>query len=296
MGKSAPSPPAAPDPATTSAAQTKSNKETALYNFGLNNPNTTSPLGSLSFTTDTTTDPNKPTSTENITLSPAEQALLTQYEKNTTQQGQTANTALNAVNQQFQTPYNLSGNVPQTPSQQDLTGNLSSTRDALYGQQTQYLDPQFQQSEDQLKSQLANQGIPMGSQAYTTAMDNLGRQKQQAYSNASMNAIAGGTAAQAQEAQTGLANQAQQAQLYSQQYAAPLQYYNSLITGTQPNMPQFNGVNPSQAAPTNVLQAYNQQYQGQLNQYNAQVGSANSQQSGTMGLIGAGVSAAAMII
>lgn len=290
---SPPSPPAPPDPKVTSEAQTASNQQTALYNFGLNNPNTYTPLGNLTYTTDTS-NPSQPKSTQTITLSPAEQQIMDQSNANIQQQGKTANTALGAVNQQFQTPYNLAGNVPQTPSQQDLMGNLQNTQDALYGKQTQYLDPQFNQAQDQLKSQLANQGIPMGSQAYTTAMDNLARQKQQAYGDARDSAIAGGTQAQSQLAQTGLQNQAQAAQLYSQQYAAPLQYYNSLMTGTQPNLPQFQGLNPSSAAPTNVLQAYNQQYQGQLNNYNAQMGASNSGSSGLYSLGGSALSAAAM--
>lgn len=286
IGKSAPSAPAAPDPNTTSAAQTASNKETALYNWGLNNPNTSSPLGNLAFTIDKTTDPTNPTTTETISLSPAEQAILNQSQANTQQQGQVAQNALQGVQNQFSTPYDLKGNVSATPSQSDLMGNLKSVQDSIYGGQTQYLDPQFQQAQQQLQSQLANQGIPQGSQAYNTAMDNLGRQKQQAYGNAQMNAVAGGNSAQQQLSQTALANQAQQAQMYSQQYAAPLQYYESLMGGTQPTLPQFGGMNPSSAAPTNVMGAYNQQYQGQLNNYNAQVGARNSTTSGLFGLGG----------
>lgn len=49
MGKSSPTPPAAPDPATTAAAQTKSNQQTALYDFGLSNPNYNTPLGNLNY-------------------------------------------------------------------------------------------------------------------------------------------------------------------------------------------------------------------------------------------------------
>lgn len=288
--QSAPSPPPAPDPTTEANAQTASNQQTALYNFGLNNPDTYTPLGNLTYSTDTS-NPNQPSSTANITLSPAEQQILQQNQSNITQQGQVANTALQGVQNQFNTPYNLTGNVPQTPSQQDLMGNLQNTQNALYGEQTQYLDPQFQQGQQQLESQLANQGIPQGSQAYTTAMNNFALQKQQAYSNANMNAISGGTAAQAQLANTGLANQAQAAQLYNQQYSAPLANYNSLMTGTQPSMPQFNALNPSSAAPTNVLGAYNQAYQGQLNAYNAQTGAANSSMSGLFGLGGSALGA-----
>lgn len=285
MGKSSPSPPAAPDPVATSQAQTQSNKETALYNAGLNNPTTTTPLGTSTYTIDTS-NPASPTSTQNITLSPAEQAIFDQNNQNITRQGHVAGTALDNVTSLFNTPYNLPGNVSQTPSQQDLMGNLNDTRNSLYAQRTQYLDPQFQQGQQQLESQLVNQGIPRGSQAWNTAMQNFGLQKQQAYSDAANNAISGGTAAQAQLAQTGLANQGQQAQLYTQQYQEPLSLYSSLMSGTQPTLPQFSGVNQSQAAPTNVLGAYQNAYQGNLNSYNAQVGSANSAMSGGMGLLG----------
>lgn len=283
MGKSSPSPPAAPDPTATANAQTASNQQTALYNFGLNNPDTTTPLGNLQFTTNTS-NPNEPTSTENITLSPAEQAIFNQNTQNVQQQGQVANTALQGVQGQINQPYNLQGNIPQTLSGGNQQQDLQNAEDSLYKQQTQYLDPQFQQGQAQLQSQLANQGIPQGSQAYNTAMQNFGLQKQQAYQSAMNQATSGGAAYQAQLNQTGLANQAQQAQLYTQQYQEPLGLYSSLMTGSQPSMPQFNGLNASSAAPTNVLGAYQNAYQGNLNAYNAQAGANNSATSGLFGL------------
>jgi len=68
-------------------------------------------------------------------------------------------------------------------------------QDALYKNQTQYLDPQFQQSNENLQNRLANQGITQGSAAYDRAMLNAGNQQQQAYSNAQQNAITGGVSA-----------------------------------------------------------------------------------------------------
>lgn len=291
MGKSAPSAPAAPDPNVVDAAQTASNQQTALYNFGLNNPNTTSPLGSLSFTTDTS-NPNQPQTSENIELSPAEQQILTQNQQNITQQGANAQTAQSNVTNLLQTPYNLAGNVSPTPTQANMQGDLQNDENSLYQQQTQYLDPQFQQGQAQLQSQLANQGLVPGSAAYNTAMQNFGLQKQQAYQSAMNSATSGGAAYQSQLSSTALANQAQQAQLYTQQYQEPLNLYSSLISGTQPTMPQFGGLNTANAAPTNTLAAQQMAYQGQLNQYNAQVGGANSQTSGLFGLGGSALSAA----
>lgn len=283
MGKSAPSPPAAPDPAKTSAAQTASNKETALYNFGLSNPNMNTPLGNINYNV-TGGEGAQPTATGNVTLSPETQRLYEEYNRNILQQSETAGRALGSANEMFYTPYDLKGNVAQTPSQEDLMGNLKNTQDALYSQQTQYLDPQFQKQQDQLNSGLANQGLAMGSKAYENAQGDLAQQKQQAYQSARESAIGGAAQQQAQLSNTALANQAQQAQLYTQQYQAPLSFYNSLITGTQPNMPQFGAPQGSNMAGTNVQGAYQDQYKGQLNQYNAEMGAQNSATSGLFSL------------
>ena len=67
--------------------------------------------------------------------------------------------------------------------------------DALYKANTQYLDPQFEQSQAKMESQLANQGITRGSEAYINAMQNFNNQKQQAYTDARNQAIGQGTAA-----------------------------------------------------------------------------------------------------
>lgn len=291
MSLGSPSPPSAPSPQETSAAQTQSNQATALYNWGLNNPNTNTPLGDISYSVDNS-NPAQPQSSANVTLSPAEQQIFNQNTSNITQQGQNAATAQGNVTNLLQTPYNLAGNVSSLPSQTDLQGDLKNAENSLYGQQTQYLDPQFEQQQQQLQSQLANQGLAPGSAAYDTAMKNFGLQKQQAYQSAMNQATSGGAAYQAQLSQTGLANQAQQAQLYTQQYQEPLNLYSSLMSGSQPTLPQFSGLNPSSAAPTNVLGAYQNAYNGQLNAYNAQVGSSNSLTSGLFGLGGAALGGA----
>lgn len=286
MGGSPPSAPTAPDPNAVAGAQTQSNQATALFNFGLNNPTLNTPLGDINYSVDNS-NPNQPTSTANVTLSPAEQQILQQNQGNVIQQGQNAQTAQGNVTNLLQTPYNLQGNVSPTLSQQDQQGDLQNAENSLYQQQEQYLQPQQQQATQQLQSQLADQGIPMGSAAYNTAMKNNALQNQQANQSALNSATSGGAAYQAQLAQTGLANQAQQAQLYTQQYQEPLSLYSTLMNGTAPTLPQFSGVNQASAAPTNVLGAYQNSYQDQLNAYNSQVGSQNSATSGLFGLGGA---------
>src|SRR5215813_15292225 len=87
MGKSAPTPPAPPDPTKVAAGQTATNIGTAIANAAISNPNTIGPTGSTtSKITGYTqwTDPlsgqvyNIPQYTQNTTLSPEEQQLFNQ--------------------------------------------------------------------------------------------------------------------------------------------------------------------------------------------------------------------------
>ena len=75
----------------------------------------------------------------------------------------------------------------------------NSVEDALYARAVARLNPRFQQSEDQLASSLAAQGITQGSEAYNREMQNFNNAKNDAYSSAMNDAIAaGGTELQRQ--------------------------------------------------------------------------------------------------
>jgi len=56
--------------------------------------------------------------------------------------------------------------------------------DTAYQSATRYLDPQFQRQQSGLESQLANQGITRGSEAWNNAMNQFGENKNQAYEQA----------------------------------------------------------------------------------------------------------------
>lgn len=79
-----------------------------------------------------------------------------------------------------------------------------TAQDALYARQSQYLDPQFAGKRADLEAKLANQGITAGSEAYNGAMQQLGQEEQQAYSDARMRAIEGGGNEMAQQFGLGL--------------------------------------------------------------------------------------------
>lgn len=67
--------------------------------------------------------------------------------------------------------------------------------DAAYQQAASRLDPQWAQREEQMRTQLLNQGLDPSSEAYQNAMGNLGRERNDAYSGAMNSAIGQGTAA-----------------------------------------------------------------------------------------------------
>jgi hypothetical protein len=105
----------------------------------------------------------------------------------------------------IQTSLNNS-NVPPVPGGTDLRNTMMEAQRAAYQQATAYLDPQFANQENQLRSQLTNQGIPQNSEAWNKAMDEFQRNKQFAYQQAESAAVQQGNAAQAQLYQQGLAS------------------------------------------------------------------------------------------
>ena len=124
-------------------------------------------------------------------------------------------------------PGAVTGLTPETVQRSvstDFPSLVKQAQDAAYGAQTQYLDPQFAQSESSLRQRLADQGIEEGSDAFTRALGDFNRTKQAAYQQASSQAVAAGNEQQRAlfgQAIAGgqFANQAAQ-QAFGQQLAA----------------------------------------------------------------------------
>lgn len=209
-----PSPPAAPDPAQTAAAQTSSNVATANNNAALNRINQYTPYGNSVYTTDGTSSGGAPQYSQTTTFSPEQQQL---YDKFTQGQNTLANTALGSlggVQSNFNTPFSYGGPnptgsmasptvgstgsvaAPTTGTTTDIAnsgpGAIKQAQDAAYRGQTQYLDPQFQEGQDALDAKLANQGLQVGGAAYDKAQGDYSRQKQAAYQSASDAAVGAG--------------------------------------------------------------------------------------------------------
>lgn len=155
-GKKGSSAPPAPDPAQTAAAQAAANKETAIAQAQLNMINQTDPFGNtLVFNQRGTTAEGTPQYEAIQTLSPEQKAL--------------ADKAMGIYGQGLDTATNLFGQL------QGTLGSAAPQYDETYRQQQlanilQRSQPQMDKDRAALETQLANQGITLGSQAYNDAM------------------------------------------------------------------------------------------------------------------------------
>lgn len=265
-------PPDQPDPYAVAAAQGQENRNTALYQAGLNNPNVTTPYGSQTYSITPGVNGGAPTVNQNVTLSPQVQALVN------AQLGQQKGLSDTATGMLPQVQGALQNQ--QIPSYASLQDAQKGASDAYYKKQSAYLDPQWQRAQSQQDQSLANQGISLGSQAYGTAKDQFNRDRTFAYDQAQQNAILAGPQVAGQD----LALQTAAA-------TTPLNEMNALMSGSQAQLPQFSNFNPGAVAPTPVGQYIYANYAGQQDVYNQQMAAQNNLTGGLFGLGSAGIMA-----
>ena len=200
MGKSAPSPPAAPDPQQTAQASTSTNVATAIANAFLNNTNQNSNDGSLRYDVSgnymwndpyTGMNVNIPTFTATQTLSPQQQAIQDQSNAAKYNLAGMANQQSDRLQRLLGSEINL-GNAPNAADPSTITGvpkaatsfgdagnitrsyapadGFSADRQKVEDSLMARMNPSLQQNKQALQQQLADQGIRYGSQAYSDAM------------------------------------------------------------------------------------------------------------------------------
>lgn len=95
----------------------------------------------------------------------------------------------------YQSNVDLSG-LSQLPGQSDFGAERQRVEDAVYGRASGRLDEQFGKREQSLRTQLLNQGITEGSEAWANSMRDLDLSRQDAYGDARDRAIQAGGAEQ----------------------------------------------------------------------------------------------------
>lgn len=258
LWKDSPSPPPAPDYKGAAEATAQGNLQAAQQATLANRVNQYSPYGSSTYT-----PPGEEGGawTQNINLSPTGQALLDAANQSQLGIAGLQGGATQNVANTMGTPFSYNGpgvqtsidryNVSPTGAQSELGSYAAipevsekartDAENAAYSRATSRLDPQFGDRQAEMETQLRNQGLVPGGEAYDKAMRNLTFARNDAYDQARNAAVQQGL--QAQQAQfgmglaanqagygqemgkAGLYNQAMQ-QLYGQQLGAAGQNFN----------------------------------------------------------------------
>lgn len=170
-----------------------------------------------------------------------------------------------------------------TPDDASFGAEGDKLSDSIYKKYESRLNPQFEKEQSDLTSQLANQGITQGSEAYTKAMDDLGRRKKEAYGQAGLESVGAGKQEQGRLYTQGMQSREQG---FRQNISRRQQLYNELasLMGT---------AQIGKPTELDVTGPFTQQYQGQM----ANVNQANQAgQQKTANNASAGASIASLLV
>lgn len=260
MGKDSPAAPPPPDYTGAAAATAAGNIDAARVATKANRVSQYTPYGSLTYS-NIGGDPDSWQS--NINLSSTGQALLDQQNR----------TSGNLAGLQDAATARMSGQlgqgIPEAYDPRKATNNASQLIN-------ERLAPQQARDRSSMDTQLVNQGLRPGTEAYDNAMESLGRTQNDARLQAELQGINLG--------------QSQQAQTYQQTAAnrnIPINELNAIRTGSQVTNPTFsNAPQQGQTAGPDLLGAANSQYGAAMSGYNAQQAGNSNFMSGLMGLGG----------
>jgi len=260
MGKkSPPKPPTPPSPQAVASAQTGTNIGTAVANSYLNNINQVGPDGSVRYTQDGFTDWKDPTSgkvyqipkwTQTTQLSEAQQRLYDLNQGTDTELAGMAGEQAKRLRSLLSEPVNL---------------NNEAVEQRLFDLADRRFAPQKQREMEGLRTDLANQGITQGSEAYDRAMGRFGETWNDRYN------------------QLALTGRQQAIQETLQARNQPLNEIIGITSGTQVGLPQFSAAPNNYNIPTtDYAGIVNNNFAQQMQGYNAQM--ANRQNN--MGMLG----------
>lgn len=202
----------------------------------------------------------------NVSLSPAQQQLLDRQNQTSIGLSNLEDKGLGYVQNMLNSPFDES----KLPSQAINPGQTA--QDAILSR----LEPTWNAKQAAMETQLANQGIAQGTEAYTNGMRDFNNARNDAEMQAALQGISAGQQArqQAFQEQSFLRNE-------------PLNTLNAVRTGAQVTNPTFTNVPQQQTTRgADILGATQAEGNWNLGNYNSQVASNNSFNSGLMNLAG----------
>lgn len=243
--------PKTPDPAKLIELQKNANLDVARQVAALNRVNQVTPFGNLTYS-------NKGGNwTATQTLDPL---TLGSIQNSTRLAGNTYNAAdqfLPTVQASLADRFSLS----------DFNDQRDRTEQALASRLNPYLDRQ----QSELDNKLANQGVDLGSEAYGTAQNLFGQQKNDAYTQLILQANA---------------EQGRQFQLAQAEQNQPLNQFLALKGQPTINGPSYINAPQTSVANTDVAGIYSNIYNSQLGAYNQNTANQQAGKGSQLGLIG----------
>jgi hypothetical protein len=262
MGKSSAPPP--PDYAAAAKETAAGDMQNARYATNANRINQNTPYGSLSYQYTPQYDAEgKETGagwTQNQTLTPQAQEALDKQLSLSNQYADVAQIGFNKARASLEDPTLDMSGIPKRAMDVGQTA-----QQAILSR----LNPQMQQREEQMRNQLANQGIGLGSTAFGREMSNFNQGRNDLEMQAALQGIS-------------LDQQNRSAAMQEQAYMQdrPLNLVNALRSGAQVQSPQFQQFAQQQTTRgPDMMGAANAQYGAEVDRVNAK----NAQTSGLFG-------------
>ena len=293
MGKKTPAAPATPDYRGAAVEQGAANLEAARATAKLSNPNTYTPYGTqlVSYEGDIPTIRQTLTPTAQKTLE-AQQGVELSLANLGSKGAQTASGVLDK-------PFSFGG--PDVQTSLDLSGIAKMPVNAgMTGQEAimSRLNPSLARQRTTTETNLINQGLRPGSEAYDNAIRSLGEQETDARTQAVLQGlnldIGANQQGFGQQLEAGkFGNTAQQQALAEaiQLRQLPLNEITALMSGSQIQNPQFGAYSGATVNAAPLFAASQAQGQFDANKYNQQVSQANAQTAGMYSLGGAALGA-----
>lgn len=278
-GSSPPPAPAAPDYTGAAVATAAGNADAARIAAKANRVSQYTPYGNLVYTSGVNGDQDQWRA--DVSLTPQQQGLLDSQNRMSQGLATVGEKGVGYVADQLDNPFDWNAIDSSTPAAQAGNAGWQRAYDSILNRQ----NPQWDRDQARLETQLVNQGIRSGTEAWQNAQDDFGRRKNDFLLAAQQQA------GQEEGRQFGLDQTARQQAIQEASFARnePLNMLNAVRSGSQVTNPNFVGV-PQQATAQgpDLLGAAGAGYNAQMAQYNA----GQMQQQNTMnGLFGLGQAA-----
>ena len=184
----------------------------------------------------------------------------------------------------FAEPFDFSG-LPEVPGPDGFAEMGNELADASYQRGMHHLEPMYQRREDDLTAALANQGIPIGSEAYNDAHDRFGRERNEAFENLALRSVGAGRNEQSRLTNLAMALRNMRRGEHTQLRDRPLHELSQMLAQViNPGMPTFPQTATYGMNAPNVMDMYQNNYNQQYQDYRDN----RSDVFGALGTLGGG--------